>query len=396
MLHAEIISIGEELLSSESETIDTNSVFITKALGSIGIRVIYKTTVGDDETRITDVIRLALSRADVIITTGGLGPTVDDMTRQGVANAVGVGLAFRQDLMDDIAAKFAKFTARMPDNNRVQAMLPDGAEVIYNPAGTAPGFTVHYNGKVIMSLPGVPREMKAMIDQSVIPTLREKSGVRVIRTRVLRTAGIGESWIDEQIGHLERLQNPTVGLNAHSGQTDIRITARTGTEAEADALIAAVEREVREKLGEYIYGVDKEALEQAFADALCGAGLRAAIAEIGTEGALRRRVEKATFATPGAVMFVAPETAAELRAPYGPKPDYKPMIEALAAHVRATTGADIGIMVVTEPDGTAIGVATPTENRSRVYAYGSGTGAQEWAGGWGLSVSWDVAHRMKR
>lgn len=223
--HAEIISIGEELLSSESETLDTNSVYLTQQLGGLGVRVLYKTTVGDDEGRITEVLRIALRRVPIVITTGGLGPTVDDMTRQAVANAIGRGLVFQQALLDEIAAKFARFNARMSPNNRVQAMLPEGAVAIPNPAGTAPGFYVEHDGAIILSLPGVPREMKAMLEQTVLPLLRQRLGApRVIKTRILRTAGIGESHIDEQIGHLERLSNPTVGLNAHAGQTDIRIT----------------------------------------------------------------------------------------------------------------------------------------------------------------------------
>src|SRR5215468_3762949 len=133
--------------------IDTNSVYINKALRDIGLRVLYKTTVGDNEQIITDVIKLALSRVDVIITTGGLGPTVDDMTRQGVANAVGQSLVLKQELLDDIAAKFVKFGSRMSDNNRTQAMIPERAIPIYNPVGTAPGFIVEHEGKVILRVP---------------------------------------------------------------------------------------------------------------------------------------------------------------------------------------------------------------------------------------------------
>src|SRR5450631_2408606 len=155
-LHAEIVSIGEELLSGDSEIVDTNSIYITKMLRSIGMGVHYKTTVGDHLERITDVIKLALSRADVVITSGGLGPTVDDMTRQGIANAVGRPLEFRQKLLDDLVRKFASFSNRMSDNNRTQAYLPQGATEIPNPVGTAPGFIVEYEGKVILSVPGVP------------------------------------------------------------------------------------------------------------------------------------------------------------------------------------------------------------------------------------------------
>src|SRR5260370_42211826 len=264
---AEIISIGEELLSGDKDILDTNSVYITKLLRSTGLRVIYKTTVGDDEQRITEVIKRALERVDVVITTGGLGPTVDDMTRQGVANAVGQKLEFRPELLEDIAGKFAKFGSRMSENNRTQAYMPEKAITIHNPVGTAPSFIVEHEGKVIISLPGVPREMKYLMEHAVMPYLKDKYGAKgIIKNRVLRTAGIGESLVDEKVGDLEKLTNPTVGLAAHAGQTDIRIAATGATEAEADALIAEVEAEVRKRLGDFIYGVEDEPLEGAFVE----------------------------------------------------------------------------------------------------------------------------------
>ncbi|GAB4547218.1 MAG: hypothetical protein OHK0023_08170 [Anaerolineae bacterium] len=393
-MHAEIVSIGEELLSSDSETIDTNSIFITKQLGSIGIRVLYKTTVGDDETRITEVLKLALARADVIITTGGLGPTVDDMTRQAVANAFGVGLSFHQDLLDDIAAKFARFNTRMSDNNRLQAMLPDGATPIHNPAGTAPGFSMARAGKYMLSLPGVPREMKAMMEQSVIPFLKEKIGaLGILKTRVLRTAGIGESLIDEQIGHLERLTNPTVGLNAHAGQTDIRITARAATWEDADALIAPVEAEIREKLGEHLFGVDKETLEQAFADVLNQLNYRAVVCEIGTEGALARRLSKAFFASPDTVEYADSERISAL---YHTHPDPREGAHRAVQSMRVDSGRQLAILLVTEPEQTVIAVCDGDETRTRTYNYGINVGAQEWAAGWGISMAWYMVRRKAR
>lgn len=397
-MYAEIVSIGEELLSSESETLDTNSVFITKQLGAIGIRVLYKTTVGDDERRITDVLKIALNRADLIITSGGLGPTVDDMTRQGVANAIGRGLEFQQALYDGIVAKFQRFGVRMPENNRVQAMLPVGAIPIDNPGGTAPGFIVEHAGRVIMSLPGVPREMKQMMELTVIPFLRERLGVHVIKTRLIRTAGIGESMIDEQIGHLEKLTNPTVGLNAHSGQTDIRITARTETEAEADALIAKVEAEVREKLGRHIFGVDKDPLEGAFVEALRRAGVRAAIAEIGTGDALRKRLE----GYPGGadlIDLIDAGLLAELRSALyeqsgNPPADAKAETDQLAAAIREHTGDGLVIVVRAEENSMAISVTNGLETRGRLYGYSLAHGGAEWACGWGLSIGWSLLTQL--
>jgi nicotinamide-nucleotide amidase len=387
-MYAEIVSIGEELLSSESETIDTNSVYITKLLGSIGIRVLYKTTVGDDEARIVAVLKLALARADVVITTGGLGPTVDDMTRQGVAYAVGRELEFRQDLLDDIAAKFKRFGSRMSDNNRIQAMLPQGAIVIDNPVGTAPGYIIEEKEHIILSLPGVPREMYVMMEHTILPYLREKIGmVGIQKTRILRTAGIGESLIDEQIGHLEKLQNPTVGLNAHAGQTDIRITARTATEAEADTLLSRVELEIRERLGDFIFGTDKDSLERAFIAALQQTGTRLVIAEIGTGGMLRARAESA----PGSkalVDVIDADTLQRWRAEFGPEVAQKAVAEQIAARILGQSGRWLAIATIVEETGTATAVTNGTDTLSRAYAYLTSVGGAEWASGWGMSMAW--------
>jgi nicotinamide-nucleotide amidase len=393
-MYAEIVSIGEELLSGDSDIVDTNSIYITKALRDIGVRVLYKTTVGDDEQRITDVIRLALSRADVIITTGGLGPTVDDMTRQGIANAVGRKLEFRQALLDGIAEKFVRFGTRMSENNKLQAMMPEGALAIENPVGTAPSFIVEDNGRVIISVPGVPREMKYLMEHTVIPYLREKVGAQgIIKTRVLRTAGIGESLVDEKVGDLEKLSNPVVGLAAHAGQTDIRITARAATEAEADALLAQTEADIRQRIGSFIYGVDKEPLEAAFVAALRQANLRVAIVEAGTGGLLRKRIESQPGGSAlivSAELFESPDSLRSVT-PGVDSSDYKGLAEQVTAASLAKPGAGLAIAVISDERGTVISVTNGTESRSRTYAYGGAdVGGPEWASGWGMSMSWHL------
>lgn len=390
-MYAEIITIGEELLSGDSDIVDTNSIFITKMLRGTGLRVLYKTTIGDDEQRITDCIKLALSRVDVIITTGGLGPTVDDMTRQGVANAVGRPLEFRQELLDDIAEKFAKFNSRMSDNNRIQAMMPQGALAVHNPVGTAPSFIVETDGKVIISLPGVPREMKYLMEHAVMPYIREKFGATgIIKNRVLRTAGIGESLVDERIGDLEKLSNPMVGLAAHAGQTDIRIAARAATEAEADALIAELEAEIRKRMGSFIYGVDREPLEHAFVEALKQAHAKVAILEIGTREMLRARIAT----EPEGASYIATEESYESVDAFQPgldAPAYKEAMEKAAAALLQKTGTNIAIAIVSEVKGTAIAVADDHEVRSRTYAYGGvDVGGAEWASGWAMSMGWHL------
>src|SRR5690349_7594823 len=191
-INAEIIAIGTEILLGEIT--DTNPVYIARLLRDIGVNLYYMTSVGDNEGRIANAIKIACSRAQIVITCGGLGPTIDDMTRQGVAIATDRGLTFHQDLLDKIAERFANFRAKMTENNQRQAFLPDNAILIENPVGTAPSFIVEHAGSVVISVPGVPREMKFLMTESVVPYLQEhfNLGKGIIKARVLRTAGIGE------------------------------------------------------------------------------------------------------------------------------------------------------------------------------------------------------------
>ena len=283
-MNAEVISIGTELLLGE--IVDTNSAYIARQLRDIGMNLFYQTTVGDNLERSADAIRAALSRADVVITTGGLGPTVDDMTRQAVANATDRELEFRPDLLEEIAERFRQMGAQMSDNNRLQAYIPAGAIPIHNRTGTAPCFIVEAPQGTVISLPGVPHEMKDILAVSVLPYLRARMGGQgTIKAKVLRTAGIGESQIDARITDLMAWSNPTVGLAAHTGQTDIRITARADSEAEADSMIAKAEAIVRERVGEFIYGTGQEPFNTAFARMLRENGLTLAVSYTGPESA---------------------------------------------------------------------------------------------------------------
>jgi nicotinamide-nucleotide amidase len=262
-MHAEIVMIGTELLLGE--LVDTNANRLAKALCEIGLDLYYKTTVGDNEVRITQVLNLALDRSDVIITSGGIGPTVDDMTRQAVANATGRRLIYSTDLEAQIAARFRSFGREMAENNKRQAYIPAGALPLSNPVGTAPCFLCEdIRGRgIVISLPGVPRELEYMLSKKVIPLLVERmGGAKVTKIRVLRTCAVGESNVDRVIGDLMTANNPTIGLAAHAGQTDVRITAKAESEAQAAALIAPLEAEVRQRLGVAIYGVEKETVPE--------------------------------------------------------------------------------------------------------------------------------------
>lgn len=296
-MNAEIISIGTELLLGE--IVDTNAAHVARALRDIGLDLWWVSAVGDNEERIADLVRQACARSDVVLTTGGLGPTVDDPTREAVARATGRPLEYRPDLWEQIEARFARFRRRPTENNKRQAYVPQGALALENPVGTAPCFIVETETSVIISLPGVPREMEHMLAHVVIPYLREKFQLTgVIKAKILRTVGIGESLVDEKVGEFEKLSNPTVGLAAHAGQTDVRITAKAASEAEADALIAAVEQPVRARLGDFIYGEGRTTVEEVVAQLLIERGQTVAVAEFGTGGHLSGRLAALAQAGP--------------------------------------------------------------------------------------------------
>ena len=295
-MHAEIVMIGTELLLGE--IVDTNANLFAKALRDIGLDLYYKTTVGDNEDRITDVLNLALDRSDVVITSGGIGPTVDDITRQAVANATGRKLVYSGELEVEIAARFRSFRRKMADNNRRQAYIPEGATPLSNPVGTAPCFLSEDTGGrgCIISLPGVPRELDHMMTNVVVPILVERmGGIKVMKVRVLRTCAVGESNVDRTIGDLMTSSNPTVGLAAHAGQTDVRIAAKADTQAEADALIADMEAVLTDRLGVAIYGVDKETVPEVVGRILKEKGTGLGIVDMLTDGQLAREIGEAGY-----------------------------------------------------------------------------------------------------
>ena len=295
-MHAEIVMIGTELLLGE--IVDTNANMLARMLRKIGLDLYYKTTVGDNEARISAVLNLALDRSPVVITSGGLGPTVDDVTRQAVANATGRKLIYSLELEAQIVARFRSFGRPMAENNKRQAYLPEGALPLPNPVGTAPCFlSEDVSGRgFIISLPGVPRELEYMMTHTVIPLLVERmGGARVMKVRVLRTCAVGESNIDRGIGDLMMERNPTVGLAAHSGQTDVRITAKADTEAEAEAMLAAMEAKLRERLGVAIYGLDKETVPEVVGRLLVERGLSLGVVDTLTGGQLARDLTEAGF-----------------------------------------------------------------------------------------------------
>ena len=239
-MHAEVLVIGSELLLGQ--IVDTNSAFIARQLASIGLDLYYKTTVGDNLGRLSQVLEHALDRSQVIITTGGIGPTADDVTREAVAVATGRELTFSPLLMEQISNFFRSRGMTPSSSNRRQAFIPDGAIPIENAVGTAPGFIVEVGEKCVITLPGVPREMEYLLTNRVLPYLRSRYDLTgQVKLRVLRMCGLGESRIGEILhDFMEKGRNPTVGTMAHLGQVDVRIAAKGKDEAEALFLIEPV------------------------------------------------------------------------------------------------------------------------------------------------------------
>lgn len=397
-INSELISIGTEILLGEIT--DTNSVYLAKTLRDYGVNVFYMTSVGDNHQRIVSVIQQAMKRSHIVITCGGLGPTVDDMTRQAVAEAAGRDLVFDETLLRQIEDRFKTFKMRMSENNRRQAYLPAGAVVIENPVGTAPSFIVEHDGGIVISLPGVPREMKYLMQEKVIPYLREKYDLGIIKAKVLHTAGIGESLLDEAIGtELLEGSNPTIGLAAHSGQVDVRITAKADSEAEADALIAPIEQAVYARVGQWIYGVDKETLEGVFAGLVTRLGLKVGLVDVGLGGVLETVLRKADSDVLSAVeLFDTPNALqSTLSAPMN---TMRELAEAAALNLQHRTGIHIIIAMVSDPDvdespdtaeRSAVCVRVGDEQRTRVYGFGAKSETvRTWLRTWSLAQAWSM------
>jgi competence/damage-inducible protein CinA-like protein len=375
-LNAEIIAIGTELLLGEIS--DTNSARIARALRDIGLDLWWISAVGDNEARIAALVDQARRRSAVVITTGGLGPTVDDPTRAAVARAFGVPLEYRPALWAQIEARFQRYGRTPTENNRKQAYVPAGAVALENPVGTAPCFALPHEGGVVISLPGVPRELDYMLEHAVVPYLQAQFELAaVIRSRTLRTVGIGESLIDARIGELEALSNPTVGLAAHPGQTDIRITAKAATVEAAEALIAPIAEDIRRRLGDFIYAEGQVTVEAAVGQMLAARGEWVAVGEAGTRGDLAQRLA----AIPDAPQvyqggqLAAPSAAGKLSA--------AELAEAARANSAQGPTWGLGAVVALPPEEVRLEVALAGPSRTETQHLGFGGHpelAVRWAG----------------
>lgn len=361
MPSAEIITIGTEILLGE--IVDTNSAYLARRLRDLNVDVFRTSAVGDNVQRIADVIRETLARAQIVITTGGLGPTVDDPTREAVALAFGLETEFRPELWEQIIARMQRYGRTPGENQKRQAYVPKGAIGIENAVGTAPAFIIEQGERCLVSLPGVPREMEYLAENKLFPYLRERYRLSgTIKARVLHVAGMGESVIDEQVGEFELLANPTVGLAAHAGLVDVRITAKAASDAQADALIVGVEKTIRERLGQAIYGADEETLEGVTLDMLTERGWTLTVVEVNTGGELSRRLAKI-----GSPAFLGGKILPGLAEGQGLAEEVAVQRESVGASMalgltaRQDTGSDLGVDMV---------LLTPSANHESTRGYG--------------------------
>jgi len=393
-LIAEIVTIGTELLLGE--IVDSNAAHIARELAAIGADHYYTTTVGDNEERIMLALRAALSRSEVVIVTGGLGPTVDDMTRQAVARGADRELVFHPELLAQIETFFHSRGAHMTDNNRQQAYVPEGAIIVANPVGTAPAFVAELEGKAIICLPGVPHEMAYLLRERVLPYLSTRMGqTAVIVGRMVHTVAIGESAVDQGIADLMRSANPSVGTRAHPGQTDVCITAKAQKRDEALRLLDDMEAQVRQRLGPVVYGVDDETLPGVVVAALRARRWKLALADAETGGLVARRLwSEASGPEALSAVRVAPDgcsLARDLGIP--PITDGEEMASAVAAALRQQYQVDLGLAILegAEPD-RRLYVALAMSQGVEVRHWPS-RGGSDYAVAWTLHLALDTVRR---
>ncbi len=291
-MKAEIICIGTELLLGQ--IVDTNAAFLAKELAGLGIDLYHKTTVGDNLERVAAALELAWSRSDLLILSGGLGPTQDDLTREGVARLLNEELEFNSEAWRQVEAYFRKVQRSIPESNRRQAMFPSSGKIIPNHLGTAPCMLVEKGRQRLIALPGVPLELKGVWELRVIPYLRQilmSENKQVLTSRVLKIVGIGEAALEEKIIDLIKSQsNPTIAPYADKGEVALRLTAKSGSETENNRLLGLMEEEIAQRVGEYIYGYNADNLEVVIGRLLKKAGWSLATAESCTGGLVAHRI----------------------------------------------------------------------------------------------------------
>lgn len=385
---AEIIAVGTELLLGN--IVNTNARDISQALSSVGVNVFWHTVVGDNSQRLKEALDIARRRADIIITTGGLGPTYDDLTKQTICEAFGKPLVLHPDILETIRVYFEKNVhMKMPSNNVQQAELPEGCTVFDNPVGTAPGCAFEADGVHVLMLPGPPFEMLTMLKNHVVPYLRRLSS-EVIVSHDIMTFGLGESPMEELLREkMSHMENPSLATYAKPSEVRLRATAKAASQEEAEAMLAPVVKEVTDFLGDYVYGVDVPGLENACMALLKERGLTFATAESCTGGRVAERITALPGASAvyrgGVVSYWTGVKADVLGVPAEMLDTYGAVSEqtakAMAEGARRITGADIAVSVTgvagPDPDERGvpvgivyIGLATPEGTFCRPCDFG--------------------------
>ena len=356
---AEIICIGTEILLGD--IVNTNGAFLSKELASLGIDMYHQSVVGDNAGRLKDSLILALSRSDVVLTTGGLGPTCDDLTKKTIADYFGLGLVLHEPSVKKMEELFKRREWPMTPNNMLQALVPEGSTVFLNDNGLAPGVAVDKDGKTVIMMPGPPSEMQPMFLERISPYLQQKTG-GVIRSKTLYIFGMGESSVEDTLRDLMvSSTNPTVAPYAKQGEVEVRVSAKAAGEQEAQALIDPVVAQIRQTLGDVVYGVDVGSMQNALVLALKEKGLVAATAESCTGGLVSAAITgipgaSAVFA--GGVCTYTNELKMKLLGVSAQTLEEKGAVSPdtarqMAEGVRKLTGADIGVGItgIAGPDG---------------------------------------------
>lgn len=363
---AEIIAVGTELLLGN--IVNTNARDISQALSAVGVNVFWHTVVGDNPQRLKEALDVARRRADIIITTGGLGPTYDDLTKQTICEAFGKPLVLHQDIVENLKVFFEKNVhMKMPSNNLQQAELPEGCTVFDNPVGTAPGCAFEADGVHVLMLPGPPFEMLTMLNRHVVPYLRDLSS-EVIVSHDIMTFGLGESPMEELMREkMSRMENPSLATYAKPSEVRLRATAKAESAEAAEAMLAPVVKDVTDFLGDYVYGVDVSSLEETCFHLLKKKGLTLATAESCTGGRVAERITALPGVSAvyrgGVVSYWTSVKADVLGVPQETLDAYGAVSEetarAMAEGARRITGADIAVSVtgVAGPESDERGVS---------------------------------------
>lgn len=360
-MRAEILSIGTELLLGNIT--DTNATFLSQQLAALGIDLYFVSQVGDNQRRVVETLRRAWERADLIITTGGLGPTEDDLTRESIAELLDEKMEVIPELERELRDFFTGRGIAMPARNLKQAALIPSARTLPNPVGTAPGWWTERDGHIIVSMPGVPHEMMRMWTNEVVPLLRPRTGA-VLFTRMLRVSGIGEGVVEEKLDPLLHNSNPTIATYAKRDAVDVRVTAKAPTEEQAQALVAAVEAQVREILGSYVFGVDDETLQSVLGGLLREKGWTLGAMESCTGGLFASTITDIAGSSDyfrGGLVSYATVIKAEWGVPQEILDRHGAVsletAKAMASTARARLGADVGVGIT--------GVAGPSEQEGK-------------------------------